>query len=531
VAFVTTPGENSTDYIGSDNVDVLFVLNDNSGKISVDAKKGNDIVDLTNETGVVGNAEVKLGEGADILTMGANDTGNNRLSGSTVNGGPGNDNITTEGALSTKIRGNENDDDFFLTSNYTNTTLNGNAGVDSFTIGVSATNRGGTIQLSNSKIKGGSDNDGQMDFTDGTILGVDSVIQGGKGLDTISIGTLASGLSNFRVSGGADNDTIAVNNTNGSADGAEYNGADGEDAINFTDTNSGNAVTKGGNGNDRFTFGAANGFTVRGAVITSAAGSGSINAAGEAGDDTFVVNSVTTNTLTAGAAAATAKSGGGKHKLTGGAGSDSYLIENGEAIIVANAGITDVDREKLTIVINSVSESAATTSGTSTKHDSFTGAPIDNSSAAAVAAGGGQNAINAYRGYGDVIDIKSGGTGEELVGNRLNSDEVTNNGALADAASTNYGALKGALDGNLTASVSNVNNTNTGRISLQMVQVFNATTTTLNGYYAILNNTNTILDAGDMMFTMATDSVAANANDAAATAELAQIASAIEAGF
>jgi hypothetical protein len=524
VAFVTTPGENSTDYIGSDNVDVLFVLNDNSGKIAVDAKKGNDIVDLTNETGVVGNAEVKLGEGADILTMGANDTSNNRLSGSTVNGGPGNDNITTEGAVSTKIRGNENDDDFFLTSNYTDVTINGNAGVDSFTIGVSSTQRGGTVQLSNTKIKGGSDNDGQMDFSDGTLLAVDSVIQGGKGLDTISIGTLASGLSNFRVSGGADNDTIAVNNTNGSADGAEYNGADGEDAINFTDTNSADAATKGGNGNDRITIGtvatpaAAVLAPVAAAAVNFSAGSGKITAAGEAGDDTFVINSIV------GVQAGTASSGGGKHTLTGGAGSDSYFIQNA-VTANANALTNDVDRSALTIRINSVSESAATTSGTSATFDSFTGAPIDNSSAAAVAG------VPQYYGFADIIDIKSGGTGEELVGNRLNSDEVVNNGALADAASTTFAALKGALDGNLTASQSNFNNTNTGRISLQMVQVFNATTTTLNGYYAILNNTNTILDAGDMMFTMATDSVAANGNDAAATAELAQIASAIEAGF
>ena len=125
LAFETIRGESGVDFIGTDGVDVLFSLND-AGTKTVDAQGGNDTVDLTNETGVVGTAEVKLGEGDDTLTMGANDTGNNRLADSTVNGGPGDDNITTEGAVSTKIRGNEDDDDFFLRTNsvsYTHLTL------------------------------------------------------------------------------------------------------------------------------------------------------------------------------------------------------------------------------------------------------------------------------------------------------------------------------------------------------------------------------------------------------------------------
>jgi hypothetical protein len=482
VAFQTIGGENSTDYIGTDNVDALFVLNDNSGKILVDAKGGNDVVDLTNESGVVGNTEVKLGEGADVLTMGANDTGNNRLSASTVNGGPGNDNITTEGALSTKIRGNEQDDDFFLLSNYTDTTINGNSGVDSFTIGVSAQNRGGTITLSDTKILGGSNNDGQMDFSDGTILAVDSVIQGGKGLDTITIGDLANGLSNFRVSGGADNDTIVVNNTNGNADGAQYNGAAGEDTFTFANTNAGNAVSKGGDAGDRYTI----------------SGTGSITAEGEAGNDVFAIN---------GGQNAGVNRANARNIIIGGEGADTYSHSNLNS------------RRGQTYRVNSVSESAAAVTGTAVTFDTFSNTLSTNKAS-----------------DGDILDLDTGGTGEELVGNRLNGDEVNAVTTFSDAVNavaaganpvtaavqatastangmqtstaTSFAALKAQLDGGLTASVSNLNNTNTGRISLELIKIdagSNDVATGIDGYYAILNNTNRILDSGDMMFRLSTD--------------------------
>lgn len=528
MAFQTIRGENGVDFIGTDAVDALFALNE-SGVKTIDALGGNDNVDLFDESGVVGTAEVKLGAGVDTFTMGINSTVTNRLSDSTVNGGPGNDNISTEGAVSTKIRGNENDDDFNLVSNYTNTTINGNSGVDSFTI-TDGNNLTGTdtITLSNSKILGGSGNDGQMDFegnADGnatSILAVDSVIQGGKGLDTIDIGVVATGTSGFRVSGGADNDTINVNNTNGESDGVSYNGAAGEDSINFTDTNAADAVTKGGEGNDRITIGtelAVPAVAAGGAAIVNPwiAGAGAISAVGEAGDDIFDINTVVTNTVSG---TAVASSTGGKHTIEGGAGGDVYDIQATPA--VAANQIDASDREGLVIKINSVSDSAATITGTTVTFDSFTGEAIDNT-----------NAANS-NGYGDVIDLR-GGSGEELVGNRLNTDEVIDNGfagstttgQIADASYASFAALKTALDGNLAASDSNVANSNTGRISLEMIEVTAVAGGVAAGYYAILNNTNTILDSGDMMFQMAT----AGGNDATAALELAQIELAIEAGF
>ena len=496
MAFQTLPGENGTDYLGTDNVDALFVLNDNSGKILVDALGGGDNVDLTNETGVVGNAEVKLGDGADTFTTGANDTNNNRLKDSTVNGGPGNDDITTEGAIGTKLRGNEGDDDFFLLSNYTNTTINGNDGQDSFTI-----TQGQTITLSDSKILGGSGNDGQMDFsnTNGSILAVDSVIQGGKGLDTITIGNLTAGLSNFRVSGGADNDTINVNNATGGADGAEYNGADGEDSISFGNTNAADAVSKGGNGNDRYTI----------------SGSGAISAAGEAGDDVFAISGGQNNGVNLANA---------RNTIIGGEGADTYSHSNAAS------------RRGQTYRVNAVSESAAATTGTAVTFDTF------NNTLSTTKTNGG-----------DILDLASGGTAEALVGNRLNGDQVQLNDAAgvevlvgqfdnadlvtgAEISVTTFAALKTALDGNLVQSTSNLGDAdvNTGRISFQVVIVDGGTADVVDGIdgtYAILNNTNNILDSGDMMFSLAGNGVAVLGATTTGTVAIDGMVAAIEAGF
>jgi hypothetical protein len=488
LAFTTTTGENGTDYIGSEGVDALFVLNDNSGKILVDALGGGDNVDLTNETGVIGNAEVKLGEGNDIFTTGVNDTNNNRLKDSTVNGGPGNDDLTTEGTIGTKLRGNEGDDDFFIVSNYTNTTLNGNAGNDSFTIDSDGNLTAAGIEavtLSDSKLLGGSGNDGQMDFTNGTILAVDSVIQGGKGLDTITIGDVTAGTSNFRVSGGADNDTINVDNT--VADGVNYNGAAGEDEINFRAASTADAITKGGDGNDRFNI----------------LGSGDIAALGEAGDDTFTINN-----------------GGTESTLTGGEGADSYTMTTAD---------------DTTFVFNAVSESAAATSGTTVTFDTFNSSVLNSNSGVA------GTILN------DVIDLSTGGTGEALVGNRLvNNNEVLENANILSEDVATFAALKSNLDngGTLVASNSNVDTdgdgvgNNVGQISLQLIEIDAGVDNTLqgiDGWYAILNNTNQIVDGGDMMFKLATvvgdGAGGASDNILAAQDEMLQLQAAIEAGF
>ena len=79
---------------------------------------------------------------------------------------------------------------------------------------------------------------------------------------------------------------------------------------------------------------------------------------------------------------------------------------------------------------------------------------------------------------------------------------------MQTSTATSFAALKTALDGNLTASVSNLNNTNTGQISLELIKIDaggDDVVTGIDGYYAILNNTNRILDSGDMMFQLSTD--------------------------
>jgi Ca2+-binding RTX toxin-like protein len=521
--FQTIRGENGLDFIGTDSADALAVFNEDGTKI-VDAKDGDDSVDLFDVTGlnapdVVRNAVVKLGKGADQFSMGSSAAVSNRLDDSTINGGPGNDNFTTRGAIRVKLRGNEDEDDFELFSSYSDSTINGNSGADSFTI-TDQINGNGTdsITLINSKILGGSGNDGQMGFAANdnnvatTLLATNSVIQGGKGVDTITIGQLKTGTNDFRVSGGADNDTLIISNNNVFVEGVAYNGGGGDDVITFDANNAGDAITKGGDGNDR---------------ISIEDGTADITALGEDGSDIFSLN------IMQDVGANAINSTGGNHTITGGGGADQYALESA-------AGVNQ-DRSSTTFVINSVSDSPATVSGTEITFDAFTTASVSSNPAGPS--------------FGDVIDLR-GGVGEQLVGNRLNetavdtqfADEATGTEIL-NVNATSFDAVKTALDtrtpiagitANLVASSSNVNDaaglaTNTGRIVVQLLKVDAGTALSadgaIDGYYMILNNTNQILDTDDMMLGLSTDFVAGSNVDAAAVTEAMNIAAAIEAGF
>jgi hypothetical protein len=145
-----------------------------------------------------------------------------RLLNSSVNGGAGDDTISTEGAESTVIRGNEDDDNFNLAGNYSNSTVNGNVGEDSFTVTAS-------LILSNTKLLGGDSNDGLMNFSGGTGIGaaVNSTINGSKGNDNITLGAVSS-VAGFTVFGGQGNDVITSLTAR---DGIVYSGDLGDDQI------------------------------------------------------------------------------------------------------------------------------------------------------------------------------------------------------------------------------------------------------------------------------------------------------------
>jgi hypothetical protein len=170
---------------------------------------GNDIINVSNSTGTLGDITIKGGEGNDNISFdGAAGSNESVISSSSVNGGAGNDTIVLVGATSSKVRGNEGADNFTLGGNYTATTINGNAGTDSFGIAVNAQNAS-TLTLQSAKIHGGADNDGVMNFTNAAIAAagndiisaIDSTINGSVGVDNITIGNVGTAVG-FQVRGG-----------------------------------------------------------------------------------------------------------------------------------------------------------------------------------------------------------------------------------------------------------------------------------------------------------------------------------------
>jgi hypothetical protein len=331
VAFTTIRGATGTDTIkfeGTSAVDALFALNE-TAPMSVTGVAGNDIINLANSSGVVGNATVRGGEGNDTIRFtdaaGANVS---RLLNSSVSGGVGDDDIFTEGSESTKFRGNEADDDFVIAGNYSNSTLNGNSGEDSFAI-----TAGNSITLSSSKILGGGDNDGRMNFTggDGIANAVDSRINGSQGNDQIRIGRVAL-ASTFNISGGQGNDLIV--SVNAAADGIVYNGNDGDDQIT---TGAANESVGGGEGDD---------------LINAGGGTDSINA----GTGNDIVNDGAGNDISLlGEGNDAYTDAAGDDTITGGAGRDTYTIDaTGDNNYVIGSG-----------------DSAATLTGTSQGFDIF----------------------------------------------------------------------------------------------------------------------------------------------------------------
>lgn len=421
LAFETIFGEAGVDFIGTDSVDVLFSLNE-TGAITVDAKGGNDTITLQDSDQVVGTATIKGGAGNDNITLSAESGGNNsRLSSSSVNGGQGDDNFFLAGSVSTTIRGNEEDDDFFLAQNYTNSTINGNSGEDSFFV------RAG-FQLSNSKILGGNDNDGRMDFSAGILSAVDSTINGSKGNDNITIG-LVTEATNFTVFGGQDNDVI--NSTNTGSDNVVYSGDKGDDQIT---TGAAKDSVLGGEGNDLIATGADADTIDAGAgndIVNDGAGNDTINL-GE-GNDIYV-------------------DAAGDDTITGGAGADTYTPADGGNYII---GSTD--------------DSAAAISGTNRTFDSM---------------------LAGFAAATDTIDISA--MSESLTGDRnpnsvvVSAPLTVNVGSFADLRTF-------MADGaNLTAS---------GTTARQVeVTTITVPAGSINGTYLIVNNTNNVLDSGDMMF-------------------------------
>jgi Ca2+-binding RTX toxin-like protein len=323
VAFETIRGASGVDFVGTAGVDALFSLNE-TGSITAEGLAGDDTINVANSTGVVGTTTVKGGEGKDTITFtDAAGADVSRLLNSSVNGGAGDDSISTEGAESSVIRGNEDDDNFNIAGNYSNTTINGNVGEDSFSVTAAVT-------LSNSKILGGDSADGLMNFsgTGGIAAAINSTINGSKGNDFITIGDVDS-ANGFTIFGGQGNDVISIAANSTTADGMVYSGDKGDDQI--TTAGKKDSVL-GGEGEDLLNAGAGN--------DTIDAGIGDDIVTDAAGDDT----------TTLGEGNDTYTDAAGDDVITGGAGADSYTVNN-------TAG------DKNSYVISTVSDSAATLTG------------------------------------------------------------------------------------------------------------------------------------------------------------------------
>jgi len=458
LAFETIRGESGVDFIGSDGVDVLFALNE-TGAITASGNGGNDTINLSDSDNVIGTATVKGGAGNDLITFSDQDGGtNSRLSDSSVNGGAGNDTLRLAGSVGSTIRGNEDNDDFFLVGNYTNTTVNGNKGVDSFTLS-------GVTSLSNAKVLGGADNDGAMNFSAFEIsAAVDSTINGSDGVDNITLGDVRS-ASNFTVFGGQGNDVITSNND--LADTVIYSGDKGDDSIS-TAAGTAKASILGGEGDD---------------VITSGADKDTID--GGEGADTLTAGAED-DTINGGAGNDTITSGTGDDTINGGGGADSITVDGTESNVY---------------VYSTVSDSAATITGSVDGFDTLTGADF-----AAT----------------EKVDLTAVGT--SLVGDAMaTTNQVVSGATIAVAAGDNvdnFADLRTFVNNGGALVASGAGGIGAGQISLQTITVVDSNTTNgdITGTYFVASNANTILDSGDMMWE-------------STTVTIAGLEAAIEAGF
>ena len=498
MSFTTIRGAGGVDvqFTGTDNRDILFAINE--GATSIDAAGGNDTIELVNTTGVVGAVTAKGGAGNDTIEALTTAGGgvHARLDSASITAGPGRDTITSLGSVSSVLKGNEGADNFSLSGNYTNSRIAGNQGQDSFTLAAA-------ITLEDTKIQGGSDNDGVMDFRDnggnaGITDAIDSTINGGKGVDFIQIGTVTSS-TNFSVFGGQDDDRIE--STNAGSDGITYAGDLGNDVLSIT--GNADATVNGGDGNDilivtgnganSIDMGAGNDtFTDGAGNSTIAGGAGNDTATDAAGNDTYDLGAGN-DTATDAAGNDSYTTGAGNDTVTDNAGTDTYVLGdgndtftqaagNGNDTITGGAGrdtyngaANDGDDD---FIFTAISDSGAGgTAGGTTAAPTFTNT-FDIFAAGSITAG-------------DEIDISA--VSQSLAGNTLAADELTGRTNVAVATANTFAAIQTAVANQLTASSTGANST----IGVNLINVGAGAAV---GSYLILNNSNTVLDSGDMMF-------------------------------
>jgi Ca2+-binding RTX toxin-like protein len=474
VAFITTPGAAGTDSIkfeGTAGVDALYALNQ-TGKITAEGLAGDDTIFIANSTGLVGTTTVIGGDGKDNIAFqdaaGANVA---RISNSEVRGSKGDDTITTVGAESSKIKGNDQDDNFSLSGNYSNSVVAGNADEDSFFIATTTANvtqtdgsvvttTTGSITLSETKIVGGKGEDGEMTFTagQGIIAAVNSTINGNDGDDAIQIGNVGS-ASGFTVFGGKGNDFIT--SSNAGADTVIYSGDIGDDQIT---TGAAKDSVLGGEGVDRINAG--------GDKDTIDAGAGNDIVTDNTGDDTVALGEGNDRYI----------DGAGSDSITGGLGADTFTLD---------ATATDDNN----YIIGAKADSNAVTSGTTRDFDTF---------------GSGFTALIQH------IDITS--VAESLLGDAVSSSTnvatTRASGVVAGTTAANrvvarFSQASGIIDSGTEGTAFTA-----GTVLTNVAQIEGVTVTDAN-----IDALNAVLDTLDAAATAAGDNYYVTAGDAANVAE------------
>lgn len=293
MAFTTIQGSGANDattFVGTSGVDAILIQNV-ANPVFLGAQEENDIVTWSSFTQLVSGYTLRGGAGDDNFTDNA--LANSFTSGF-INGNAGEDTFNLGVVSDSTVFGGQDDDVFTAGSSLFNSRLNANAGAD--TVAVDA--------ASSSSIFGGQGNDGITlgsvagDSFNATVVqgdnGQDSItlsagsvyndatINGNEGNDNINIGAITV-FTNSTVFGGAGNDTIAAG---AAAVGVVLSGDNGVDNI----TGSGEADTIfGGAGNDFITGG------IEADTLSGGAGANSfIFAAGDTGNvATGVVDVIT----------------------------------------------------------------------------------------------------------------------------------------------------------------------------------------------------------------------------------------------
>ncbi len=351
MAFSTIQGSGGApdSFVGTSGVDTITLINAD-GNFFLGAQAANDVVafastNLTNASVITG-ATLRGGsgsdtisgflgagffngvffngnEGDDLITFGFNNT----LSGSSVQGGKGDDTITVATLSSSLINGNLDDDAIEVTEDGSNSSVFGGKGDDSIKFGFDD-------GLVRSTVSGDDGNDSILaqgnagDFSDTSFFG-------GAGNDSINLSSIfastpAFPTSGVRIDGGTGNDSLQ-----GTDNADTILGGEGNDTItgNFAAD-----VMTGGTGSDKFSIATGDSGNIATGVIDIITDWAAVDVisggAFTPGAAPIIVAPQTTYALAL--AAADASAGGPVIAAVGAAGGSSftaYLFQNTNAVI------------------------------------------------------------------------------------------------------------------------------------------------------------------------------------------------------